>query len=163
MSALGIFSVSFLSSFSSAKGDAARWLLRKTMWTSFAVCLPLGVALSAGSILIVPAVFGQRYHSAAGVLAILAWRVPIVALASPLGSALVSSGRQRTLMRNNIAGAIVLAGADLAAIPLFGVLGAAAGGVGGSAIVLALNYRAVSGFNWRVRRSENGLGRTDLA
>ena len=141
-SALGIFSVSFLSSFSAAKGDAARWLLRRTMWTSFAVCLPLGVALSAGSILIVPAVFGQRYHSAAGVLAILAWRVPVVALASPLGSALVASGRQRTLMRNNVLGALLLAAADIAAIPLVGILGAAGVSVAASAFVSVLNYRA---------------------
>ena len=64
-SALGIFSVSFLSSFSAAgRSEAARWLLRKTMRTSFAVCTLIAVAFSAGSIVIVPLVFGDRYSRA---------------------------------------------------------------------------------------------------
>jgi O-antigen/teichoic acid export membrane protein len=147
-SALGIFSVSFLSSFSAAKGpETARWLLRKTLRTSFAVCLPLAIAFSAGSIIIVPLVFGDRYSSAAGVLAILAWRIPVMSLSSPFGSALVAAGHQAALMRNNIAGALLLAAADLATIPVLGILGAAAVGVTASAFVLLLNYRAVVRLN----------------
>src|SRR5204862_6278843 len=45
--ALGIFSVSFLSSFSAARrSDAAHWLLRKALRTSFAVCAPVAAVLS---------------------------------------------------------------------------------------------------------------------
>jgi O-antigen/teichoic acid export membrane protein len=143
-SALGLFSVSFLSSFSAARGaEAAHWLLGKTLRTSFAVCLPLGIAFSAGSILIVPLVFGDQYDRAAGVLAILAWRIPIVSLSSPFGSALIAAGRQGALMKNNVAGAVLLVAADSAAVPLVGILGAAAVGVAASAFVLLLNYRSV--------------------
>jgi O-antigen/teichoic acid export membrane protein len=142
-SALGLFSVSFLSSFSAARGsEAAHWLLGRTLRMSFAVCLPLAIAFSAGSILIVPLVFGHQYDGAAAVLAILAWRIPLVSLSSPLGSALIAAGRQKTLMRNNVVGALLLVGGDLAAIPFVGIKGAATVGLAGTALILVLNHRA---------------------
>ena len=146
--ALGLFSVSFLSSFSTARGaDAAQWLLRKSLRTSFAVCTPLAVVLSAGSVVVVPLLFGHEYRHAAAILAVLAWRIPLVALSSPFGSALVAVGRQTTLMQNNVAGAVLLVGGDLVAIPTLGIMGAAVVSLAGSVLVLALNYREVE--KWR--------------
>ena len=104
--------------------------------------MPVAVALSSVSVLLVPFVFGHRYADAGGILAILAWRIPIVALSSPLGSALVAAGRQRTLMRNNVIAAVVVIGGDLLAIPLVGLAGAAVVSLLGSLVVLALNGRA---------------------
>jgi O-antigen/teichoic acid export membrane protein len=138
---IGIFSISFLSSFSSA-GPEATGLLRKALRTSFAVSLPLAALLSAGSIVAVPLVFGDAYRSGAAVLAVLAWRIPVVALAGPLGSSLIAVGRQTTLMRNNVVGAALLVAADLVAVPAFGVLGAGAVSIVASSIVFVLNYRA---------------------
>ena len=146
--AVGIFSVSFLSSFSAARGtDAAHWLLRKALRSSFAVCAPVAVALSAGSVVIVPLLFGHQYRHAAAVLAVLSWRIPLVALSSPFGSALVALGRQTRLMRNNVAGAVLLVAGDLVAIPTLGIMGAAVVSLAGSALVLLLNYREVE--RWR--------------
>ena len=146
--ALGLFSVSFLSSFSAARGgDAPHWLLRKSLRTSFAVCTPLAVVLSAGSVVVVPLLFGHEYRHAAAILAVLAWRIPLVALSSPFGSALVAVGRQTTLMQNNVAGAVLLVGGDLVAIPTLGIMGAAVVSLAGSVLVLALNYREVE--KWR--------------
>lgn len=163
--AIGIFSVSFLSSFSAAsRADAAHWLMRKALRTSFAVCLPIAVLLSAGSILIVPLVFGDEYERAAAVLALLAWRIPVVALSSPFGSALVAAGRQRRLMRNNVAGALLLVAGDLVAIPLLGIIGAALVSVVGTVAVLLLNYRDVEALNAsRSGGSSNELGTTQIA
>jgi O-antigen/teichoic acid export membrane protein len=163
--AIGIFSVSFLSSFSAARGtDAAHWLLRKALRSSFAVCLPVAVALSAGAILIVPLLFGHEYRRAAAVLAVLAWRIPIAALSSPLGSALVAAGRQKTLMRNNVAGAVILVGGDLVAIPLLGIMGAAVVSLAGTVLVLLLNFRAVGWVNpSRADGSSTASGTTQVA
>jgi len=76
-------------------------------------------------------------------LVVLAWRIPIMALSSPLGSALIAAGRQTTLMRNNVVGALALVGGDLFAVPFGGRVGAAAVSVLASILVLGLTYRAV--------------------
>jgi O-antigen/teichoic acid export membrane protein len=138
---IGIFSISFLSSFSAA-GPETTLLLQKALRTSLVVGLPLAAVLSAGSIVVVPLVFGDAYRSAAAVLAVLAWRIPVVALAGPLGSSLIAVGRQTTLMRHNVLGAVVLVAGDLVAVPAFGILGAGAVSIVASSIVLVLNYRA---------------------
>ena len=77
-------------------------------------------------------------------LALLAWRIPIVAVGGPLGSALIADGRQTTLMRNNVLGAIVVVAGDLAAVPAVGILGAAGVSVVAAVLVLTLNYRAAT-------------------
>lgn len=142
--ALGLFSIAFLSSFSSAGPEEAQHLLRRSLRTSFAICALLAVLLSAVAVVAVPLVFGDAYRGAVGALVVLAWRIPLMALTSPLGSALIAAGRQTTLMRINVAGALALVGADLVAVPLGGIVGAAAVSVVASLVVLALTYRAQS-------------------
>ena len=143
-SAIGLFSLSFLSSFSAAgESDSEHGLLRKAVRLSMLVSIPLAAVLSAASIVVVPLVFGSAYRGAAGVLSILAWRIPVTAVASPYGSALIAHGRQLTLMKNSIASAVCLVVADLAVIPTFGVLGAAAVSAVCSTVGLVLNVRAV--------------------
>jgi O-antigen/teichoic acid export membrane protein len=149
---IGLFSISFLSSFSAAGAETADEILRRSLRVSLAVCLPLTVLLSAGSIGVVPLLFGGGYGRAAGVLALLAWRIPIMALSSPLGTALIADGRQATLMRNNVLGAVVVVAGDLVAVPLAGVLGAAAVSIVASVVVLVLNERAVGRARSRRRR-----------
>src|SRR5205085_2349489 len=141
---IGIFSISFLSSFSAAGAETAAELLRRSLRTSLAACLTVTILLSAGSIVVVPLVFGDAYRSAAAVPALLAWRIPIVAVGGPLGSALIADGRQTTLMRNNVLGAIVVVAGDLAAVPAVGILGAAGVSVVAAVLVLTLNYRAAT-------------------
>ena len=141
--ALGLFSIAFLSSFSSAGPDEARQLLRRSLRTSFAVCAPLAALLSSAAVVAVPLVVGDAYRGAVAALVVLAWRIPIMALSSPLGSALIAAGRQTTLMRNNVVGALALVGGDLFAVPFGGIVGAAAVSVLASILVLGLTYRAV--------------------
>ena len=141
--ALGLFSIAFLSSFSAARPEEARQLLRRSLRTSFAVCALVAACLSAGAVVAVPLVFGDAYRGAVVALVVLAWRIPIMALSSPLGSALIAAGRQMTLMRLNVVGALALVGGDLVAVPFGGIVGAAALSVVASLLVLALTYRAV--------------------
>jgi O-antigen/teichoic acid export membrane protein len=162
--AIGLFSISFLSSFSAAGAADGAWLLRRSLRAVFAVCTPLALLMSASSIVIIPLIFGHAYRAAAAVLAVLAWRIPTAALGAPYGSALISFGRQTLLMRNNIVGAVALVLADLACIPLFGVLGAAAVSVAATALVLLLNYRALTGFkSSTLGGSGKDSGRTQMA
>jgi O-antigen/teichoic acid export membrane protein len=140
--AIGLFSIAFLSSFSAASPEEARALLRRSLRTSFALCLAIAALLSAVAVVAVPLVFGDAYRGAVAALAVLAWRIPAMALSSPLGSALIAAGRQTVLMRNNLVGALALVGGDLVAVPLAGIVGAAVVGVLASILVLGLNYRA---------------------
>ena len=142
--ALGLFSIAFLSSFSSAGPEEAQALLRRSLRTGFAICVVLAAVLSSAAFVAVPLVFGDAYRGAVGSLVVLAWRIPIMALTSPLGSTLIAAGRQTTLMRINVAGALALVAADLVAVPLGGIVGAAAVSVVASLLVLALTYRAQS-------------------
>jgi O-antigen/teichoic acid export membrane protein len=105
-----LFSIAFLSSFSSAGPEEARRLLRRSLRTSFAVCFVLAAVLSSVAVVAVPLVFGDAYRGAVATLVVLAWRIPIMALSSPLGSALIAAGRQTTLMRLNVVGALALVG-----------------------------------------------------
>jgi O-antigen/teichoic acid export membrane protein len=155
--AIGLFSISFLSSFSAAGRADGAWLLRRSLRAVAVVCTPLALLMSASSIVVIPLVFGDAYRAAAGVLAVLAWRIPVAALAGPYGSALISFGRQTRLMRNNIIGATILVAGEVVAIPLTGLLGAAAVSVGATAVVTYLNYRAVAGATWTDSVSNESL------
>src|SRR5207247_7589186 len=64
--ALGLFSIAFLSTFSSAGPDEARALLRRSLRTSFAICLALAVALISLAFVAVPLVFRAAYRRAVG-------------------------------------------------------------------------------------------------
>jgi O-antigen/teichoic acid export membrane protein len=144
-SALGLFAVAFLSSFSAQPAAAAEALFRRAVRASVAVCLPLAVLISASAVAIVPLVFGDAYRSAALVLAILAWKIPLSAFSVPYGSVLIARERQVVLMRNNLIGGCLTVVADLIAIPLFGLAGAACVGVGSGLTSSYLNYRSCVG------------------
>ena len=141
-SALGLFSVAFLSAFSAQQGAAAEALFRRAVRTTVAACVPLAVVISATAVAIVPLLFGHAYAGAAIVLAILVWKIPMTAFATPYGAVLVARERQVALMRNNlIAGGLTVV-ADLAVIPIFGIAGAAVVGVGNAALAAFLNHRS---------------------
>jgi O-antigen/teichoic acid export membrane protein len=141
-SALGLFAVAFLSSFSGQSPAAAEALLRRAVRTALALCLPLAIVISATAVAVVPMVFGHAYTGAAIVLTILAWKIPVVAAALPYGSVLIARDRQVVLMRNNLIAAGLTVAADLIAIPLFGLPGAAVVGVGNALVSSYLNHRS---------------------
>jgi O-antigen/teichoic acid export membrane protein len=142
-SAIGLFSISFLSSLSGLRGPAARRLLQKALRASLLLSIPIAAVLSAASILIVPFLFGHAYERSSTILAVLAWRTPIVAATSLYGGVLITANLQRRVMRNNVLGALFLVAGDVAAIPLVGLMGAAVVSVAGAVLILALNYSDV--------------------
>ena len=146
VTAIGLFYVSFLASYSAARPEAAAPLFRRSARVSLAVGIPVAIALAVGAELIVPVMFGNNYKHAAPVLAILAWKIPFSALSSPYNGLLIVENRRRSLMWNNVAGASVNIVGDLIAAPTVGIVGVAFVNLLATATVLALNYRtAVSG------------------
>jgi PST family polysaccharide transporter len=141
-SAIGLFSVSFLSAYSGASRDDGDHLLRASLRPLVAASVAAAVALSAGATVVVPLLFGHAYAAGAPVLAILAWRIPISAFGSPYGTVLIAHRRQDVLLRNNVVGAAVGVVGCFALAPLVGVTGVAAARLASSAITTTLNYRS---------------------
>ena len=96
------------------------------------------------SSLLIPIVFGHRYEDAIPLLAILAWRIPPAVLAGLYGSVLIARDRQVDLMRNSITVAIFVVVADVVAILVFGLIGAAVVSVAAGVLAFLLNARSVS-------------------
>jgi O-antigen/teichoic acid export membrane protein len=86
--------------------------------------------------------FGPDYAGSAAPLAILAWTLPLLAMSLPYGNILIAADRQWLFMRHNIAGVIANVAGTAAAIPVFGLAGAAYATVLAAALVMALNYRS---------------------
>jgi O-antigen/teichoic acid export membrane protein len=140
--AVTLFYVSFLSSYSSASADHAPSVFRRSIRTSLLIAVPLALAATIGAAFVVPALFGHRYAGAAPSLAILAWKFPLSALAAPYSALLLSEGRQLLVMRNNLLGAAVSIVGNAIAVPLVGIKGAAVVGVVSAVALLWLNYRS---------------------
>lgn len=141
-SALGLFSVAFLSSFSAQHGVQAEALFRRAVRATVAVCLPLALAISATAVAVLPLLFGHAYKGGAIVLAIVAWKIPLSAFGTPYGAVLVARERQVVLMRNNVVVGGLTVVADLAVIPFLGIPGAAVVGVGNAMLTSFLNHRS---------------------
>ena len=142
-SAIGLFSLSFLSAFSATAADEEAALHGKALRVSLATCVLAAAALALGS-LFVPFVFGDAYRDAVPVLAVLAWRIPFAAVGAMYSTVLVARDRQRTLMHNGIVVAVITIVLDLAAILAFGLIGAAAASIVSAALLCVLNYRSVT-------------------
>ena len=140
---VALFSVSFLSSYSSSPDRAERAeLVRKTVTLCVLVTIPTAMLLSALSPVAMAVLYGPGYGGSAAPLAILAWSLPLLAVSLPYGNVLIWADRQALFMRHTIIGALASVAGYVATIPLFGLLGAAATMVGSLALVLALNYRS---------------------
>lgn len=140
---VALFSVSFLSSYSGSTDRAERMeLVRKTVALCVLVTVPTAVLLTAASPVTMQALYGSDYGGSAAPLAILAWSLPLLAVALPYANVLIWADRQAVLMRHTIAGTLTSVAGYVATIPVFGLLGAAATLVVSLALVLALNYRS---------------------
>jgi O-antigen/teichoic acid export membrane protein len=140
----GLLLVSFLASYSAAApADSAR-LFHRTVRLG-AAAVPLAVAVSAASGLLVRLVYGASYAPAAPALALLVWVVPVLLLGGPYGLVLIAANRQGTLLRNNVVGAALTVVGTLTAVPATGIVGAAAVAVAAQVLVVVLNYRTSVG------------------
>jgi O-antigen/teichoic acid export membrane protein len=137
---VGLLSVTFLASFASSHGADRAALVRRTVLVGAAAGALAALALSLVAGRLMADVFGENYTGATTALVILAWTIPIMAATLPYSNALIAADRQRVLMRNNLWGAGANVLANLAAVPLFGIEGAAAVTVASFLLVLVLDY-----------------------
>lgn len=141
-SLVGLFSMAFLSAFSATAAGDARALQRRALRWAVGVGVLVAVALSAASVLL-PWVFGEAYDEAVPVLAVVAWRIPVAAIAGLYASTLIARDRQTDVMWNSIiVGAFVVV-ADVAAVLAFGIMGAAVVSVLGAVMSAWLYARSV--------------------
>jgi O-antigen/teichoic acid export membrane protein len=146
VTALGLFYVSFLASLSAATGEQRFRLFRRTVLTAAGATLPVAAVLSATAGVLVTLVFGDSFEGAGLPLAILVWGLPLLAVSGAYGNALIAGDRQKFVMRNNIVAAVANILANLVAVPLFGLIGAAVVTVACEMLVLMLNYRCAVSF-----------------
>jgi O-antigen/teichoic acid export membrane protein len=140
--ALGLFYISFLTSYSTASAGHAGPLFRRTVVASSAAAGLIAVGVAALSPIIVTLFYGGAYDAAALPLALLVFSVPVLAMAGAYGTALIAGHQQGVLMRNNVAGAVFNVVANFAVIPVAGIAGAAAVTVASEILNLVLNYRS---------------------
>lgn len=145
--AFGLFGVSFLAAYSSA-GERATELFLRSARLLLGVSAGLALLLSAGAAFFVPLVYGDSYRTGVAALAIVAWSLPLLALAGLYGVMLLTHGHQRRLLRNSAIGAMVSIGGNVVAVPVFGIAGAAAVAVAAQLAVLLLNVRSCSGLGF---------------
>jgi O-antigen/teichoic acid export membrane protein len=148
--AVGLFSLSFLSAFSVTAGEEAAALHGKAVRVSMSACVGVAAVASVCSLLI-PFVFGVAYRDAVPVLAVAAWKIPLIALGRMYMAVLIADGRQTTLMWNNLAAAVAVVAIDLAAILAFGLMGAAVASIAAAGVVFAVNHRSVARYHPSLR------------
>lgn len=141
-SLVGLYSLAFLSAFSATGHEHAAALHGTASRRAFAISVLVAGGVCVSSLLI-PSVFGARYEDAIPVLMILAWRIPPAVLAALYGSVLIARDRQVDAMRNSLTVAAFVVVADLVAILVFGLIGAAIVSVLASLLSSVLNARSV--------------------
>ena len=139
---IGLFTTSFLASYSAADSERSRELFIRSVRMLGLVSVVSAAVLSVAAGMLVTTVFGHAYQGAGLPLAILAWAIPLIAVASPYSAALISHNRQSVVMRISgiAAGANLLA--NLAVIPAFGIRGAACTTVLSFGLILVLTHRS---------------------
>ena len=140
--AMGLFYVSFLSSFSALDQEHQRSLFRRTVAAAAGATVPLALGMCIGATVLVSTVYGSQYGPAAPALAVLVWVIPVLALNGPYSNALIAGHHQKRLMRNNLIGAIFNVVANCVAVPAAGITGVAVVAVCSEALILFLMYRS---------------------
>ncbi len=121
----------------------------RTRKYALAIGLPLGLTISALAGPIVAVLFGPEFAAAGRSLQLLGWFIPFFCLSSPLSSALLAMGEERTwLVLMAVATGLVVGGTALLA-PLWGHVGTAGALLGsgaflGAAVPLAVRAKGIS-------------------
>lgn len=121
--------------------------------TTVAQAVTAGLAVAAGGAITAPLVlglvFGDAYDASAGPLRILVWSFPLLLLRAVEQGALISAGRQQGVLHSTAAAAAVNVGLNLAAIPLFGMYGAAVTTFLAEAVRFGVSRRLVGRLGYR--------------
>jgi O-antigen/teichoic acid export membrane protein len=140
--AMGLFYVSFLSSFSALDPEHQKSLFRRTALAAGGATVPLALAMCLSASFLVTTIYGDQYDNAIPVLAVLVWVIPILALNGPYGNALIAGHQQKVLMRNNLIGAGFNIVANCIAVPLWGITGVAVVAVLSEGLILTLMHHS---------------------
>lgn len=134
--------------------EARAELYHDGMARAFAAGLPIAVGGCLVARLLIETVFGNAYTLSAPVLAILIWSLPVVLLRSVLQAALISAGRQQSVLRTTLWAAIANVVLNTLAVPVFGMYGAAVTTVIAETVRMAtaLHYAHRAGFPVTVPR-----------
>lgn len=143
--AVGLFSFSFLASFTTLSGEQARRLLHRSLRAAIVASCAFAVALAAGASLVIDLAFGDAFGPAAVVLAILALRIPLASLTGVYASVLVAASRQTAAMHASLAGGAVNIAGMLIVVPTLGIDAAAAVSCVAAAVILLLTRAAARG------------------
>jgi O-antigen/teichoic acid export membrane protein len=116
--------------------------IRRTITKTMRIVLLMMVPLSAGTIVVAPAIpallgWPSDFTNASPLIAILSAQLPLVAVDMVLGVVLMAIGRQGPWVIVGIIAGVLKIGLDYAAIPLFENL-AGNGGVGASIVTLVI-------------------------
>lgn len=126
------------------------------------VSLPLALGPTLLAAPLVRRLYGDEFLPAADALAVLAWTVPLSALTVVIVGALRGAGREAWLLAVAAITVVVNIGANLVAVPAYGIVGAATVMVGSE----ALNLMVLAWLAWSrgiVRVPRFPLGRAALA
>ncbi len=115
---------------------------------AFAIALPVGVGAWYVAGQVVVQIFGDAYRPGVVALQWLAWSIPLAALRELPVVALIAAGAERSLVRVNAITAACNVALVVAAVPEFGLIGAAAATVATEVIrlVLAAHFAHKAGY-----------------
>lgn len=144
---VGLFGVAFLAEYSSPGSNRSRAILtsRTLVWTVL-IAVPGAALLSGFAGTALTQVYGSAYADGAVALALLGWTIPLLALTAPYIQVLIAGDRQATVMRHNVAGALLNVAGNVVAVPLAGLPGAACVTIASFLLVFLLNHRSAVRF-----------------
>lgn len=143
----GVLYPRFSHLFAGDPGSFAR-VVAQTRKYALAIGLPLGLGISLLSDSIVALLFGPAFAAAGGSLRVLGWFIPLLCVYSPLSSAMLAMGAERTWLALLAVATGVVIGGSVLLVPPLGHLGMADALLGsgvflGVAVPLVLRARGV--------------------
>jgi O-antigen/teichoic acid export membrane protein len=132
----------------SDRRDELRAQIKLFTSLGIAVALPLGVGGTIVGHDLIPALFGSRYGPAGDAFSVMIWALALSLLTYNIGTVLAAGGAERRYAVGRTLGAAVAVGVNVVAIPLAGLMGAAAAVVAAEFVVLAYmiySYRPLMG------------------
>lgn len=117
-------------------------MFQRSVLQAFALALPAGVGVALIANQILGVVFGAEFAGGVSAMRILAWYLPLAALREMPVVALIAAGQERALLRVNALTALSNVVLVVAAVPRFGLVGAAVATAATEVIRLWLAARA---------------------
>lgn len=140
---IGLFASACLSAYSAADPATARGpLALRTVRVAGVVTVAAAGAAGLLAEPLLATVFGAAFAGGAAALAILAWTLPLLALAVPYGTVLVAAGRQPRPHAREPPGCRLERRGELVVVPVAGIEGAAVVTVVSLGLMLVLGDRA---------------------